>query len=365
MQKDISYYYSIQPNGIAKMQKQCFYGNADKKNKKENSLENLNKGFKNSSQVSKQTKRKIRKATDFLAVNAKIKEYTDKKTGEKRKYRLSFITLTLSSKQIRSDNFIQKNIFQPFLQRLRDCYDLRNYVWRAEKQKNGNIHFHLITDIAVNYYTIRYVWNHFQAKRNYLKDYKEKFSKMSLKEYYKYSIEEIYKKIEKSNDQKIKNNLKQKINSKEFLNECRMKLELMQKQKFSQPNSVDVARLSTEKEIAKYISKYISKDEENENVTCKRWSCSQSLSNLAKNINENQVLISQLFDYSKDYTKRKVIEDEYFQFVVVKFRTFKDLVKEIWKDYYKEVLAKSKYTISRKSSWNFRYDKFQYLFELS
>lgn len=365
MQKDISYHYSIQPNGIAKMQKQYFYGNADKKHKKENSLENLNKGFKNSSQVSKQTKRKIRKATEFLAVNAKIKEYTDRKTGVKRKYRLSFVTLTLSSKQIHSDNFIQKKIFQPFLQRLRDCYDLRNYVWRAEKQRNGNIHFHLITDIAVNYYTIRYVWNHFQQKNNYLEDYRNKFSKMSLKEYYKYSIEEIYKKIEKSNNQKTKNNLKQKINSKEFLNECRMKLKLMQKQKFTQPNSVDVARLSKEKEIAIYISKYISKDEENENVTCKRWSCSQSLSNLSKYINENQVLISQLFDYSKDYIKRKVIEDEYFQFVVVKFRTFKDLVKEIWKDYYKAVLQKSNYTIFRKSSWNFRYDKFQYLFELS
>ena len=63
------------------------------------------------------------------------------------KFKLNLITLTLPSKQNEhSDNEIKHRALNNFFTQLRTKHNLVNYVWKAEKQKNGNIHFHIITD---------------------------------------------------------------------------------------------------------------------------------------------------------------------------------------------------------------------------
>lgn len=45
------------------------------------------------------------------------------------------------------------------------------YVWRAEAQKNGNIHFHIIINRFVHHRIIRDLWNSIQKKYGLLDDY--------------------------------------------------------------------------------------------------------------------------------------------------------------------------------------------------
>jgi len=59
-------------------------------------------------------------------------------------------------------------MLEPFLRKLRvKCPGLL-YVWKAEVQDNGNIHFHINTNVFVHYNTIRKYWNKIQVKAGYI-----------------------------------------------------------------------------------------------------------------------------------------------------------------------------------------------------
>lgn len=75
------------------------------------------------------------------------------------KCQASFITLTLPSKQIHEDNEIKRHILQPFIAECKRVLKLTHYIWTAETQKNGNIHFHIITPTYINKYILQKTWN--------------------------------------------------------------------------------------------------------------------------------------------------------------------------------------------------------------
>jgi hypothetical protein len=58
-------------------------------------------------------------------------------------FKLSFLTLTLSAEQALCDKSITKDLLAPFIRHYRYLKLMNNYVWKAEKQKNGNIHYHI------------------------------------------------------------------------------------------------------------------------------------------------------------------------------------------------------------------------------
>lgn len=84
---------------------------------------------------------------------------------------LSFLTLTLSSKQIHGDNEIKRECLQPFLASLKDGGYLINYIWVAETQRNGNVHFHLCVNSYIDKDIIRNLWNRHQNKLGYVDRY--------------------------------------------------------------------------------------------------------------------------------------------------------------------------------------------------
>ena len=56
----------------------------------------------------------------------------------------AFITLTLSSKWLKNENY--EGYVKKFIQTVRYKVGGFNYVWKSELQKNGNIHYHILTD---------------------------------------------------------------------------------------------------------------------------------------------------------------------------------------------------------------------------
>lgn len=82
--------------------------------------------------------------------------------------KLVFLTLTLSSKQLHTDNEIKRNMLNLFLIQLNRSYKMVNYLWKAEKQKNGNIHFHIITDVYIDKNEVNHLWDSILFKWGYL-----------------------------------------------------------------------------------------------------------------------------------------------------------------------------------------------------
>jgi hypothetical protein len=103
--------------------------------------------------------RKIKKAINWMAYMSDEKMVFVKSLNKGVKFRLSFITLTLPSSQIHPDTEIKERCLGPFLQWLRDRYKVKKYIWKAEIQKNGNIHFHITIDKFIHYQQIRKQWN--------------------------------------------------------------------------------------------------------------------------------------------------------------------------------------------------------------
>ena len=93
----------------------------------------------------KQAKR-IQSYIAWLYYFSKKKEVYCKSTAKKYWFKLNFITLTLSNKQFHDDYYILKNLFEPFIRELRTKKKGLLYVWKAEVQDNGNIHFHINTN---------------------------------------------------------------------------------------------------------------------------------------------------------------------------------------------------------------------------
>jgi len=83
-------------------------------------------------------------------------------------FKVNFLTLTLSSPQIHTDNEIKEKLLQPFLDSLRKTWNCKHYLWRAESQKNGNIHFHIVTDVYIPKWKLRSRWNGIQNTLGYV-----------------------------------------------------------------------------------------------------------------------------------------------------------------------------------------------------
>lgn len=136
------------------------------------SRENLIRNDKYNGYMSRATATKVKSSAGHL-INSIIlcKQY--QKAGKNSiRYYVNFITLTLSAKQEHDDQYIKKEMLSRFLDDIRSEYGIVNYLWRAEPQKNGNIHFHILIDRYVHHTAIRSIWNKIQQTHGYITRFK-------------------------------------------------------------------------------------------------------------------------------------------------------------------------------------------------
>jgi len=88
---------------------------------------------------------------------------------------LSFITLTLSAKQIHGHKEIKRTLLNHFLIVIQRKYEINRWLWKAEVQKNGNIHFHILVDKYIEKKELQGLWNGIQNKLGYVDRFQEKF----------------------------------------------------------------------------------------------------------------------------------------------------------------------------------------------
>jgi hypothetical protein len=177
----------------------------------------------------------------------------------KKKINLNFVTLTFPALQEHTD-LEAKKMINYYITELKDSIGNFMYVWKAEKQKNGNIHFHILINRYVNYLRIRKIWNAILNRYGYIEKYRKKLSKMTESEYIEY----------RKKNANIKHTQKHIENYKKAYREGK-------KTNWSNPNTTDIHTLRGIKSAAAYISKYMKKPEKE--IQGRYWGCSDELRN--------------------------------------------------------------------------------------
>lgn len=185
---------------------------------------NLTRGIFNGT-ISEKARRRLKAISEgWLLSIQEAKKGNKAHTGKKKNY-ITFATLTLSSKQQHSDNEIKRQLLNEFIITVQRKFGVQEYLWRAESQANGNIHFHLFLDKYIHWFFLRNTWNRIQEKLGYIEE---------------------FRKIHSHNN----------------------------------PNSTDIERIRTLKGATTYITKYIAKESENRTIEGRLWGCSDNLRNI-------------------------------------------------------------------------------------
>lgn len=237
-------YISVHPNYLAVYEKlnynRCIHTNV------ESSLGNLKKNIHHN-KISDATEKKIKRSCNYLLLNSTQKNNYTKLNWKELRFNVTFITLTLSAQQMHSDNYIKKYMLNQFLIQAQRLWNVDQYVWRAEKQANGNVHFHILTDKFIPWYELRSLWNNIQRKEGYIEVYRT-----NQKEYHK-------------NGFQLNKELLQKWSYSNQLKAYHTGV----KTNWSNPNSTDIHGLRNIGNASAYIVKYMSKDEKKNHTQVK------------------------------------------------------------------------------------------------
>lgn len=169
------------------------------------------------------SQKNIRKAVDILMQISPERIIWNPVSNRRMKHRLTFITLTIPGKEKHIEAKAgHKLLLEPWLRDMRRKQNLKSYIWKAEFQKNGQLHYHITTPEFITYYTIRDYWNY-------------RLSECGLLE-------------------------KWKIDHPTSL-----------------PNSTDVHSVRKLNNIKAYLIKYLSKNNQDKETKGKIWDCSKNI----------------------------------------------------------------------------------------
>jgi hypothetical protein len=172
--------------------------------------------------ISDKSRRKLKRiAEQWLGSIQEAKRQKKAHRGKQTRY-VTFVTLTLSAKQMHSDNEIKRELLNPFIITAIRQLNVKQYLWRAEAQENGNIHFHLFMDAYIPHQKLRVLWNSCQERLGYISRFKAIHS-------------------------------------------------------HTNPNSTDIERIKSPKGASIYVTKYISKESKYRKLEGRCWGCSDGL----------------------------------------------------------------------------------------
>lgn len=136
--------------------------------------------------LSEQSQRKIRHAVEWLIEQSQQKRVFDKDSGKNFWFKVNFITVTIPSPEVSFDTQEERDkywsvrdisaceMWSAYLTYLRNCLNLRNYVWKKETTAKGEIHFHLTSDTFLHYKQLRQSWNKYLTRWGFSDEFYKK-----------------------------------------------------------------------------------------------------------------------------------------------------------------------------------------------
>lgn len=173
---------------------------------------------------------------------------------------IAMITLTLPSKQILTDKEIKRMALMPFIEKMKYVCGIKLWLWVAETQKNGNIHFHIIIDEYIPFVvfdinkTVLFAGTIAQCQKYMQKRDKQKNLRMA--NYAEFIWNKLLNKIGQMDDFKAK-------------------------YRHTNPPSTKIEWIRNQEKAGAYISKYISKnDKTGRKIDGRLWGASDQLKQL-------------------------------------------------------------------------------------
>lgn len=222
------------------------------------------------------------------------------------KFKVVFVTLTLPARQVHSDKEITNKLLNQFLIELQKYHNVKRYVWRTEKQENGNIHYHLLINEFIEYQELRKRWNRICNKLGYVDTYQKQMTDFFSEGF------------------KVSSN----CNDKRTIEQQRKAFIIGQKSNWTSPNSTDIHNTKKIHNIRRYVAKYMAKQpevdlndvssiESVQTCDCRLWSCSHDLSQ-AKGCDllEDWQLSDEIEQIAQN-TKSHIYKSDYFSVLYI------------------------------------------------
>jgi hypothetical protein len=124
-------------------------------------------------ELNQKSKKSMNNCFDWLRIISNKKIVYSKKENKSFYFELAFITLTLPTIQRHSDDYIKAHLLSPFLKWMQRSWQVNSYIWKAEVQNNGNIHFHITINKFVHWKSIRTKWNRLLSAHGYCKVFQD------------------------------------------------------------------------------------------------------------------------------------------------------------------------------------------------
>jgi hypothetical protein len=274
----------------------------------------LNSSRQGNGVLSTQAKKRLKLAIEYFLHLNRPKTGTSNYNGRKFSSKVTFITLTLPSKQIHTDNEIKAKCLNQFLIEIGKYNYVTNYVWRSEYQENGNIHFHILVNKYICWRDLRYRWNRIINKLGYVDRYQQ-----NQKEWH-------------SEGFKVRTDLLSK-----------WKLEA-QKKAYSEgvkfdwrnPNSTDIHSILNISNIKAYLTKYLTKTEQEKKEPIKEdlqedlktgrsWGASVLISNIKGAVKEIDSDIENHLRTLEKHYPSIVYKQEYFTIIDISLEALEAL----------------------------------------
>lgn len=114
--------------------------------------------------------------TRLIAWSSAINESRLKqlKSWDGNRLKMIMITLTLPAIQSHSDKELKRLLLNRFIIVAARKWKIERYVWKAEAQENGNLHFHIITDKFVPKEELQGIWNSILSDNGYIDKFEKK-----------------------------------------------------------------------------------------------------------------------------------------------------------------------------------------------
>jgi hypothetical protein len=116
-------------------------------------------------------RKRLAKAITIMTQAVKPKWVYNAVTLKYQYHTFSFLTLTIASPKNITARQAYDNLLAPFLDWMRKTMQVKTYIWKAELQKRGQIHYHITTPAWIHHREIRNKWNALQRSAGLLDDY--------------------------------------------------------------------------------------------------------------------------------------------------------------------------------------------------
>lgn len=204
--------------------------------------------------------------------------------SKQRQKQMVFFTLTLPSRQVHTDNEIKRRVLNKFIiicQR-KGLFD--QWFWRAEKQKNGNIHFHFLIDSYFDKKQLQTVWNSCLEPLGYINEFEKRYNHRN-------------------------------------------------------PPTTQIQVVPSGQNIIDYVIKYVGKNEGTEKVLGRIWGMSDKLRNLKSYVEDISNTDEKLINDYIEPDNKNVYQDENCMVVMVQFEKRFDYYKRLEKSGLKRFMS--------------------------